>query len=141
MSTFAEDEFKQRVEASLKVVANILEKTRNPLYPPEVSHKYDDKYLLVQSLYATFIPSLFLLLLTLRINTALVSQVNCLDVVCALGEHLDTLLAWNRAKRAVTLGLETEQKISFLRVEKKVLESSRVVCCLGLSLTFSFFPC
>jgi hypothetical protein len=54
--------------------------------------------------------------------------VNCLDVLCAFGEHLDTLLQWNRDKRAVTIGVESEQKINFLRVEKKVLESSRVVC-------------
>lgn len=52
MSTFDEESFKQRVEASLKLVSSILEKNRNPLYPSEVSHKYTDKYLLIQSLYA-----------------------------------------------------------------------------------------
>lgn len=47
--------------------------------------------------------------------------------MCAFGDHLDTLLKWNRDMRAVTIGVESEQKITFLRVEKKVLESSRVV--------------
>jgi hypothetical protein len=55
MSTFDEESFRQRVDSSLKLVSSILEKNRNPLYPSEVSHKYDDKYLLVQSLYAVLV--------------------------------------------------------------------------------------
>lgn len=134
MSTFDEESFKKRVEESLKLVSNILEKNRNPLYPSDCSHKYDDKYFLVQSLYVPchFVP---FLVLTLRINTALVSQVNCLDVVCSFGEHLDQLLRWNRERRAVTLGVGSEQKITYSRVEKKVLESSRVVCFLFCSVS------
>jgi hypothetical protein len=62
MATFNEVAFKQQIEESIKVATTILEKNRNPRYPSDVFHKYDDKYLLIELLYAKIpVRSFFLL--------------------------------------------------------------------------------
>jgi hypothetical protein len=62
---FNEAEFRDRVERALVTVRTVLDNTRNPTYPADVPHRYDDKYLLAE--YLT--------------NTATASVLNALDAI------------------------------------------------------------
>lgn len=40
---FDENRFKRQVDAALQRIKTVLENTRNPQYPADVAHRYDDK--------------------------------------------------------------------------------------------------
>lgn len=47
---FNEDLFRAQVDKALQIVRTILENSKNPTYAADVHHKYDDKYLLADTL-------------------------------------------------------------------------------------------
>lgn len=74
----------------------VLENNRNPQYPSEVHHKYNDKFTMVEFLS----------------NTALASQLNCLELLGLTPEGLKQLQDWS-ADRTLTLSLRSEYVTSF----------------------------
>lgn len=52
--SFDETAFRKQVDESLKVVKTILDNNRAPMYPTDVFHKYDDKYMLINLLYVVY---------------------------------------------------------------------------------------
>src|SRR6185295_1171283 len=48
MDSYDENAFRARIDAALRRVRTVLDNTRNPQYPAEVPHRYDDKYLLAE---------------------------------------------------------------------------------------------
>lgn len=76
----------------------MLDNTKNPTYPADVPHQYDDKYLLSEFLC----------------NTALAAQLNCLEQLGLDGKKLKQLKDWS-ASRSVTLRVKAEEKCVFLR--------------------------
>jgi hypothetical protein len=99
--------FKSRVDAALRRIRAILDNTRNPQYPADVPHRYDDKYLLAE----------------LVTRTAIASFVQCLEVIGANPEQLHQLQTWAKT-RAVTLRLVAQEDCRFLREDKRKVESA-----------------
>lgn len=102
---YYEAQFKQQLEDALQVVETVLENTRNPQLPADVSHQYDDKYLLAE--YLT--------------NTALAAQLQCLAYFGVT--DLNTLKEWAKEKQ-VTLRLRAEERCTFDRKTKRKADSS-----------------
>jgi hypothetical protein len=110
MQSFDETRFQQKVDNALHRVRTILATTREPTYPSDVFHKYEDKYFLAEFLT----------------NTALASQVNCLELLGVDGEKLKTMKEWATA-RSVTLRLSCEETCVFDRQEERKVESPTTV--------------
>lgn len=82
MQSYSEARFEAQVDRALQRVRTLLHSSRNPQYPADVFHQYDDKYLLVEFLT----------------NSALAGQMNCLQEL-GVGDW-DTLKKWGE-KRSV----------------------------------------
>jgi len=106
METFNETAFKARIEAALRRIRTVLDNTRNPQYPAEVPHRYDDKYLLAE----------------LVTRVAVASWLQCLEVIGMSAEQLVQLHAWAKT-RSVTLRLVAQEDCSYLREETRKVES------------------
>ncbi len=107
MESYDENAFKSRVDAALRRIRAVLDNTRNPQYPADVPHRYDDKYLLAE----------------LVTRTAIASFVQCLEAIGLNAEQLAQLQAWAKT-RAVTLRLVAQEDCRFLREEKRKVESA-----------------
>lgn len=107
MQSYDEHEFRTRVDAALKRIRTVLENTRNPQYPADVPHRYEDKYLL-----AEFVA---------RVSTA--SALQCLEVVGMSAEQLAQLREW-ATTRSVTIRLTAQEDCRFLREESRKVESA-----------------
>lgn len=57
MSRYSEGVFATKVANALKAIRTVLENAKTPVLPAEVSHTYDDKYILVQLLTNTAVAS------------------------------------------------------------------------------------
>src|SRR3954465_5338596 len=98
MQPYDETALRARVDAALRRIRAVLDNTRNPQYPADVSHRYDDKYLLAE----------------LVTRTAVASFVQCLEVIGLNAEQLAQLQSWAKT-RAVTLRLVANEDCRFLR--------------------------
>eukprot|EP00005_Dracoamoeba_jomungandri_P005971 CAMPEP_0174261322 /NCGR_PEP_ID=MMETSP0439-20130205/11360_1 /TAXON_ID=0 /ORGANISM="Stereomyxa ramosa, Strain Chinc5" /LENGTH=952 /DNA_ID=CAMNT_0015345777 /DNA_START=53 /DNA_END=2911 /DNA_ORIENTATION=+ len=104
--SFDERRFRIQVDSALSQVKTILENARNPQYPEDVSHKYQDKYLL-----ATYLT-----------NTAFASQLTCLQALGLSADDLLKLMEW-ASTRSVTLCLTAEEYCKFDHEETREVES------------------
>jgi hypothetical protein len=84
MRPYSEERFKERVDDIVGRLRTILQNHRNPTYPADVFHHYDDKFLLVEFLA----------------NSTLAGQINCLKVLGMKDEFFETLKQWSN-KRSV----------------------------------------
>lgn len=84
MESYDELRFQIKVDKALERIKTLLHNARNPQYPTEVLHQYDDKYLLVDFLT----------------NSALAGQMNCLQELGVV--DWGTLKAWSE-KRSVCI--------------------------------------
>merc|ERR1712137_300973 len=103
---FNEMQFQSQLDSALQAVRKILDNTRSPEAPSEVSHCYTDKYLL-----AEFIG-----------NTTFAGQLNCLEALGIDRDSLDDLRNWAK-KRTVTLRLHAEERCTFDRKVEREEES------------------
>jgi hypothetical protein len=110
MERYDEHEFRTRVDAALKTIRTILENTRNPSYPADVPHRYDDKYLLAEFVAGVSIASLL----------------QCLELLGLTADGLAQLREWAKT-RSVTLRLLAEEDCRFLREETRTVESPEIV--------------
>ena len=110
MDNYQESEFKSRVDAALRRIRTVLDNTRNPRYPADVPHQYDDKYLLAEFLT--------------RISVAAVLQ--SLDSVGLTAQKLAQLREWART-RSVTLRLAAQEDCKFLREEVRKVQSAHEI--------------
>ncbi len=90
-ASYNEGRFRTQVDAALTRVKRILDNTRDPQYPADVSHKYEDKYML-----ANFLT-----------NTTLAAQLTCLELLGLTSEQVVQLKQWS-AKRTLTLRFAAE---------------------------------
>lgn len=81
---YDEARFRARIDCTLHRLQTILKNSRTPKYPTEVSHQYDDKFLLVE-----FVS-----------NSALAAVVNCLKAMGMTEETFSAMLEW-ATKRSV----------------------------------------
>jgi hypothetical protein len=106
MEPFDEQRFRDQVNAALAKVRTVLETNRRPvLAAPEVSHSYDDKYLLAEYLTVSSIAGVLNLFSLLGITT----------------EQYQTLVSWAQT-RTVTLDFSRSETCSFVRKAKRVEE-------------------
>lgn len=89
--SFNERRFEKQIEEATEVIKTILNNTRDPLCPHNVSHSYDDKYTLAEFLS----------------NTALASTLTSLEVLGLNGESIQKLKAWSK-DRSITLRFTAE---------------------------------
>ena len=115
MVSFDETGFRARVDAALKQVKTILDVNRNPRYPEDHPHTYDDKYALAESIT----------------NTTIAAQANLFD---RMGLTEDKLVRLQKIvaldKRSVTVRFEAEDTCTFLKkqhVDVVMREGSVVV--------------
>lgn len=106
MDSYQESEFRSRVDAALRRIRTVLDNTRNPQYPADVPHQYDDKYLLAEFLT--------------RVSVAAVLQ--ALGSVGLTDQKLAQLREWART-RSVTLRLVAQEDCKFLREETRKVQS------------------
>ena len=106
MQGYDEQEFRTRVDKALKQVRTVLENTRNPQYPADIPHRYEDKYLL-----AEFVA---------RASTA--SLLQCLEVIGMSASQLAQMREWAQT-RSVTIRLTAHEDCRFLREESRKVDS------------------
>src|SRR5689334_7750145 len=112
MSNFVDHVMRRRIDSCLEKVALILDSNRNGVIASaeQVSHQYDDKYVLANHLT----------------NTALVCYVNCLEVLGLDRSRIQTLKGW-ASRRAVSLAFEKSHRCKFVKeIERDVEDPSRV---------------
>lgn len=107
MSTYSDFQFKNQVSKALYQIQTILDVTRNPVLPSELSHTYTDKYNLAQQLT----------------NTTIAAQLNVLESLGLTTEQLRNLYNWSQT-RTVTLKFDAEEKCKLNRKADRKVESS-----------------
>lgn len=107
METYDESAFEVKVDAALKRIRTILDNTRNPRYPADVPHRYDDKYHLAEFLT----------------RASVASVLQCLGNIGLSAEGLAQLREWAKT-RAVTLRLRAQEDCKFLREQTRKVESA-----------------
>jgi hypothetical protein len=110
MDSYQETELRSRVDAALRRIRTVLDNTRNPQYPADVPHQYDDKYLLAEFLT--------------RISVAAALQT--LSSFGLTAEKLAQLREWART-RSVTLRLVAQEDCKFLREETRKVDSGQEI--------------
>jgi hypothetical protein len=108
MPSYDVRELESRVEAAMRRVRAVLDRNRNPQLPSEVSHRYEDKYLLAEVLT--------------RVGAA--SMVQSLEVLGLDAEPLAKLRDWART-RTVTLRFVAREDCAYLREESRKVESTQ----------------
>jgi hypothetical protein len=83
--------FLAQIGAALTVTKQVLHTSRDPRYPHDVPHSYDDKYLLVEYL----------------VNTAVASTLTSLEALGLTPDHLKAVKEWSTT-RSVTLRLAVQ---------------------------------
>jgi hypothetical protein len=120
MESFNETRFRQQVDAALQRVRRLLDNTRHPTYAADVSHRYDDKYVLAE--------------LVVRTGTA--AAIQCLETMGLTREMLEKCAAFSKDK-SVTLRLSATETCKFNREVKRDVEDPtkvRVFLCLCAGL-------
>jgi hypothetical protein len=108
MNRYEEVEFETKIEAALARVRTLLDHTKNPQYPAEVPHRYDDKYLLAEFVTRAATASLF----------------QCIEHLGLTEAALTQLRGWAR-ERSVSLRLSAHETCSFLREEVRKVEAAQ----------------
>ncbi len=106
MERYDEARLRRGVDAAMKSIRTILDNTRNPQYPGDVPHRYEDKYVLAEFLART--------------TTAAILQ--CLGGLGLSSEGLAQLVDWART-HSVSLRLQAQESCVFLREETRQVES------------------
>eukprot|EP01128_Nolandella_sp_AFSM9_P011857 TRINITY_DN876_c0_g1_i1.p1 TRINITY_DN876_c0_g1~~TRINITY_DN876_c0_g1_i1.p1 ORF type:complete len:229 (-),score=50.43 TRINITY_DN876_c0_g1_i1:128-814(-) len=106
MASYNPTTFKATVEKALGDVRTILDNTRRPKFAADVQHKYDDKFLLAETLTSVGIASIL----------------NALAPLGLHDKHLDRMRSW-ASSRSVTLRLKAEETCTFLREVTREEES------------------
>lgn len=109
---FSEYQFKRRVDLALNHVRTILDNTRNPQYPADVSHDYEDKYVLSNFLANSTIAALFTSLELIGVNE----------------KNFVQLKEWAQ-KKSVTLRLNATEACKFLSKATREVESDTKNVC------------
>ena len=109
MSHF-ETHFHTKLSGAMRTVSTILETTKHPRFPSDVSHQYDDKFSLAD-------------LLT---NTLIASQINCLEYLNVDNSALSKMLEWAK-HRTVTLRFSFHESCVFLKEAIRKEESPTLV--------------
>jgi len=104
-SDYDECVFRHNIDTALVNVRRILENTRNPQLPSEIPHRYDDKFLLAESIC----------------NVALAAQLNCLKRLGVDVVTLRKMKTWS-GRRNVTLQFQQKEECSFNRTESREME-------------------
>jgi len=107
MQDYTEYRFKQQLDSALNSIRRILDTTRNPEQPSDVSHAYDDKYTLVE----------------LMTNTTLAAQSYVLEELGVTAAALKQMREWAKT-RTVSLRFSAEQRCAFDREVKREVESA-----------------
>mmetsp|Transcript_5914 Transcript_5914/g.13976 ORF Transcript_5914/g.13976 Transcript_5914/m.13976 type:complete len:977 (-) Transcript_5914:254-3184(-) len=102
--------FLVRLDKALETVARVLEASRQPKAAADVFHRYLDKFLLVEFLT----------------NSALASQISCLQALGLTSAQLQMLRSW-ASENSVSLQFCAEERCKFLREESRDIEGSRKV--------------
>ncbi|CAE7382352.1 susA, partial [Symbiodinium sp. CCMP2456] len=102
--------FRVRLDKALETVARVLEASRQPKAAADVFHRYLDKFLLVEFLT----------------NSALASQISCLQALGLTSAQLQMLRSW-ASENSVSLQFCAEERCKFLREESRDIEGSRRV--------------
>jgi len=90
----------QQIESARSTVQRLLNSTKNPTFPTDVPHVYEDKYLLVE--YLT--------------NTEILAQINALGALGLSQFSLRALSDWSSdASRTVSLAFDGSKSCTFLR--------------------------
>jgi hypothetical protein len=110
MQSYDEARFRAGVEGAMRAVRTILDNTKNPQYPADVPHRYNDKYLLAEFLTRTGVAAVFQALQTAGLSA----------------DNLPQLIGWAK-NRTVTLRLNATETCTFLREESKKVESAQHV--------------
>lgn len=110
MQPFNELRFKGQVEEALKQIRTILDNTKQPKFPADVFHQYEDKYRLAEMLG----------------NVAGAAHTNVFAVLGITKEHLETLKQWAKT-RAVVLRLKTEETCELEKKQDRKVESPELV--------------
>src|SRR4051794_7529412 len=101
---YSEAQFRARVDGALNRVKTLLENTRSPQYPADLAHKYDEKYLLSDSMTNSAIAGLFFVLESLGLTK----------------DQLSQMKEWAQT-RSVSLRLKVDLKCTFApKVEREV---------------------
>lgn len=108
MDSYQESELRSRVDAALRRIRTVLDNTRNPQYPADVPHRYDDKYQLAEFLT----------------RVAVAGVLQALGSVGLATQKLAQLQDWAQA-RSVTLRLAGQEDCRFLREEVRKVESAQ----------------
>ncbi|MCS6901257.1 MAG: hypothetical protein RMJ98_16530, partial [Myxococcales bacterium] len=108
MERYEEARFRRNIDAALQSIRTILDHTKNPCYPEDVPHRYEDKFLLAEFLT----------------RTATVAVLQGLGALGLSSEGLAKLLAWSRI-HPVTLRFTAEERCKFLREETRQEESTQ----------------
>lgn len=95
---FNEARFRRNVDQAILKVKTVLDNERNPEYPADVPHMYEDKFFLAEAVT----------------NVALGAELNCLEALGVDEKKLKQFLNWAKT-RSVTLRLKAEHRcvISF----------------------------
>ena len=109
---FDEYRFKRQVDKALDRVKTTLDVNRNPQYPADVNHTYNDKYLLSSFLANSAISSLFSSFEAIGLNEKAFIQ----------------LKEWSQ-NRSVTLRLRSNEECKFLREETREVKSDAKDVC------------
>ena len=108
---YHEDIFKEQIKAALVRCKKLLDNTRNPQHPEDVSHTYTDKFHFVE--FVT--------------NLLIAAELNVLEVHGLTTELLKKLKEWQKT-RSVTLRFESTEMCKFDReVEREVEQPTKHV--------------
>merc|ERR1719201_2581360 len=106
MASYEVDVFHGKVQHAMERVRLLLHATRAPCFAADVHHKYEDKYVLADSMT----------------NAAVASQLNALQALGVSREQLLQMQSWARSD-AISLRFRSEERCSFVREENKEVES------------------
>ena len=107
MDEFNEHQFNQQVSTAVSNCRKILENTRNPQQPADVTHTYTDKFHLAEFLT----------------NTTLAAQLTILEQLGVTPELVKKFKEWSRT-RSVTLRFSGEERCVFDRKVEREVESA-----------------
>jgi hypothetical protein len=104
---FIAHQFRTQVETALESVRKILASTRNPTFPADTPHTYDDKYALAEFL----------------VNLGLAAQANALECMGLDEDKMRTMRAWAADGRSVTLRATSKESCRFAETREREVES------------------
>ncbi len=106
-SNWSESRFRDQVESALVHVRRIIDTNKNPSFPSETAHQYDDKYILVEILSRMALSSTLTSLMGLGLTEEQIIQLN----------------EWSKS-RSVSLRLNSTERCTFIRETKRDVDSA-----------------